>query len=63
MLAFDKGIAVHAPSQLYYDVEQYSNEYTRLSAYLGVDYSRRGKGDGVSFNIYKSKDGKIGKAW
>lgn len=58
VLAFDKGIAVHAPSQLYYDVEQYSNEYTRLSAYLGVDYSRRGKGDGVSFNIYKSKDGK-----
>lgn len=54
---FNKGMAAHAESMLLYDVSKYSHEYTRLSMYMGVDYSQNGKGDGVNFNILTSRDG------
>lgn len=53
---FTKGIGAHATSQVVYDVSSYSSEYTRLLAYLGVDYSQNGAGNGVKFTIYTSND-------
>ena len=45
-----KGIGVHTNAKLVYDISQYSNTYTKLSAYIGVDHSQSGQGDGVAFS-------------
>ena len=55
---FLKGLGAHADSTLVFDISKYSNEYTRFSAYLGVDYSKKGLGNGVKFTISTSIDGK-----
>lgn len=48
---FDKGMAAHATSAIYYDISGYS-EYTRFSAYVGINSTKTsGSGDGVSFVI------------
>ena len=54
---FNKGMGVHATSQLTYDISTYSNKYTRFVAKLGVDSSKNGLGD-VWFKISVSNDGK-----
>ena len=56
VVTFNKGMGAHATSYLVYDISEYSDEYTRLSAYLGVDYSQAGLGNGVKFKIYTSND-------
>ena len=56
---FYKGMGAHATSTLVYDVSSYSDVYTRLIAYLGVDYAQKGKGNGVKFTIYTSQDGNV----
>ena len=56
VVTFDKGMGAHATSEIIYNISEYSNEYTRLSTYLGVDYSQAGKGNGVKFKIYTSND-------
>ena len=56
VINFPKGMGAHASSTIVYDISQYSNTYTRLSTYLGVDYGQNGKGDGVKFSIYTSND-------
>lgn len=56
VVTFTKGMGAHATSEIVYDISEYSNKYTRLSACLGVDYSQLGKGNGVKFTIYTSDD-------
>ncbi|WP_304428031.1 discoidin domain-containing protein [uncultured Clostridium sp.] len=55
-MEFEKGIVAHAPSTIVYDISNYSNEFTNLSTFLGIDVKSGGKGDGVKFRIYKSND-------
>ena len=55
---FDKGIGAHATSTLVYDISQYKNTYTRFVSYLGVDNRQGDRGDGVTFIISTSQDGK-----
>ena len=55
---FPKGMGAHANSTLVYDISDYSNKFSKLSTYLGVDYSQAGKGNGVKFTISASEDGK-----
>ena len=55
-IIFNKGIGAHASSQLTYDISEYSDEYTRFVAKLGIDSSQNGKGD-VWFRISVSNDG------
>ena len=57
--SFAKGMGAHATSTLVYDISNYSNMYTRLITYLGVDYAQYGKGDGVTYTISTSKDGQV----
>lgn len=54
---FDKGIGVDTDAKIVYNVSQYSNNYTHLAGYVGVDYRQQGKGDGVDFTIETSNDG------
>lgn len=51
---FDRGMAAHATSALYYDLSNYS-DYTRFSAYLGIN-STKNAGNGVNFVISVSDD-------
>lgn len=57
LLEYDRGLGAHAPSTLVYDLTDYSKTYTKFTAHLGVDYSQRGKGNGVIFTISTSEDG------
>lgn len=54
---FTKGLGIHAPSTVVYDIESYKNEYTNFSAYLGVDKSRVNTVGSVKFVISASVDG------
>lgn len=49
---FEKGMGAHAASTIIYDISALSDEYTVLSAYMGVDYSKNGKSDGVNFSVF-----------
>ena len=57
VIEYAKGVGAHAKSTLIYDVEDYSTTYSRFVARLGVDYSMRGRGNGVKFIISTSQDG------
>ena len=54
---FGKGLGAHATSSLIYDIEAFSNKYTKFSTYVGVD-SSRGTNGSVKFTISASNDGK-----
>lgn len=54
---FEKGMGAHAPSTLVYDLSQYTDEYTRLVTYMGLDANQGTKGDGVKFTVSTSEDG------
>lgn len=58
VVEYHKGMGAHATSTLVYDLNNYSNKYTRFIAHLGVDYAQKGKGNGVKFTISTSSDGK-----
>lgn len=51
---FERGMGAHATSTLYYDLSEYT-EYTRFSAYMGIDASKN-SGNGVGFTISVSED-------
>jgi hypothetical protein len=57
VVGFTKGMAAHAPSTLLYAVSRYSDEYTRLVSYVGVDASRENNGNGVKFQVLTSNNG------
>lgn len=56
VVPFLKGLGAHAKSEVIYSIGEYSQKYTRLSCYMGVDYSQNKKGNGVKFAIYGSQD-------
>ena len=57
-VTYKKGLGAHANSTLVYDISSYSKTYTRFTAYLGLDYSKKGLGgNGVKFTISVSNDG------
>ena len=56
VVPFPKGMGAHANSDLIYDISAYSGTLTRLSCYMGVDYSQNGRGDGVTFTVSTSTD-------
>ena len=58
LLQYDKGMGAHATSTLVYDISEYSDTYTRFVARMGVDYSKKGNGNGVKFKISTSDNGK-----
>lgn len=51
---FAKGIGLHAKGQVVYDISEYSTEYPRFIAYLGVDSSKTGS---IWFRVDVSNDG------
>ena len=54
---FSKGMGLHASGSLVYDISEYTGQYTNLSVYAGVDYSRKGTNtDGVKFKVSVSND-------
>ena len=55
-VGFSKGLGIHAPSTIVYDVEAYKNEYPILSVFMGVDASRNQNGT-VKFVVSGSNDG------
>ena len=57
VINFAKGVGAHAKSTLVYDIEKYSDDYTKFTANIGVDYSMRGRGNGVTFKISTSENG------
>ena len=57
VVEFDKGMGAHATSTLVYNLSQYSDDFSRFVAYLGVDQSAVGSGNGVKFTISTSIDG------
>lgn len=52
---FHKGMGAHATSNLIYDLQDVKDDFTRFSSYVGVDYSKKGKSDGVKFAVYVSE--------
>lgn len=57
---FLKGILIHAPSEIVYDVRSLKEEgLTRFRGYAGVDASRGSSGDGVVLSISTSTDNVI----
>lgn len=60
---FPKGIGVDSDAQIVYNIGDYSNTFTKLTGYLGVDYRQAGqtgpKVDGVDFSIEISNDGEV----
>ena len=56
VIPFPKGVGAHAKSELIYDISTYTDEFTTLSGYFGVDYSQNGKGNGVKFTVSVSQD-------
>ena len=57
VINFAKGVGAHAKSTLVYDIGKYSKDYTKFTANIGVDYSMRGRGNGVTFKISTSENG------
>ena len=53
---FSKGLSVHAKGQITYDISEYSANYTRFVAYMGVDAARGTNGD-LWISISVSNDG------
>lgn len=58
-LYFEKGIGLHAKGFMFLDFERFeqlttTGGYDRFTAYLGVDYSKAGYGDGVTYRVYVS---------
>ncbi len=53
---FAKGLSVHAKGQITYDISEYSAEYTRFIAYMGVDAARGTNGD-LWIKVSVSNDG------
>lgn len=51
---FTKGIGIHAKGQVVYDISEYSTQYPRFIAYLGLDSSKSGS---IWFKIDVSNDG------
>lgn len=56
VIPFPHGLGAHAKSEVIYDISKYSDTLTRLSCYMGVDYSQNGKGNGVKFTVSCSED-------
>ena len=54
---FAKGLGVHAKGQVTFDISEYSTQFPRFIAKLGVDASR-GTNGSIWFRITASKDGK-----
>lgn len=53
---YSKGMSVHARGQITYDISEYSVNYPRFTAKIGVDASR-GTNGSVWFEIFVSHDG------
>jgi len=53
---FAKGLGVHAKGQVTFDISEYSTQFPRFIAKIGVDASR-GKNGSIWFRITASKDG------
>lgn len=53
---FSKGLSVHAKGQITYDISEYSANYTRFVAYMGVDAARGTNGD-LWISVSVSNDG------
>ena len=54
---FNKGIGIHAPGYVEYDVSQYVSEgYNKLSGFAGMD-TESGQSDGAGLEIYLYKNG------
>ena len=58
---FDKGVGVHAPGKITYDIRNYTQDYSYFTAKLGVDASKKNQGGEVKFIISISKDN--GNSW
>jgi len=54
---FAKGLGVHAKGQVTFDISEYSTQFPRFIAKLGVD-AARGTNGSIWFRITASKDGK-----
>ncbi len=54
---FAKGLGVHAKGQVTFDISEYSTQFPRFVAKLGVD-AARGTNGSIWFRITASKDGK-----
>lgn len=53
---FSRGLSVHAKGQVTFDISQYSTDFPRFIAYIGVDASRGSNGS-IWFKITASRDG------
>lgn len=53
---FTKGLGVHAKGQVTFDISEYSTDFPRFIAYIGVDASRGSNGS-IWFKITASRDG------
>ncbi len=54
---FAKGLGVHAKGQVTFDISEYSTQFPRFIAKLGID-AARGSNGSIWFRITASKDGK-----
>lgn len=54
---FAKGLGIHAKGQVTFDISEYSTQFPRFVAKLGVD-AARGTNGSIWFRITGSKDGK-----
>ncbi len=52
---FDYGIWAHAPSEVYFNIGEYSEKYHYLTMWVGLNKTAT-KGDGVKFWIYTSEE-------
>ena len=55
---FAKGLGIHAKGQATFDISEYSTQFPRFIAKLGVDAARGANGS-IWFKITASRDGKI----
>ena len=58
---FGKGMAAHADTDLVYDISNYSDKFTKLTTWVGIDtyhasHKDEGPADGVTFKFYVSND-------
>ena len=58
---FGKGMAAHADTDLVYDISNYSDKFTKLTTWVGIDNCWNSKkdiyeADGVNFKFYVSND-------
>ena len=52
---FDYGIWAHATSEVYFNIEEYSEKYHYLTMYVGLNKTST-RGDGVKFWVYTSNE-------